>query len=592
MRKQYLPSPRLVSSVAMLALVAATAGCSTDFTRFNSDLYSSAVPAKSDAANPYPGVDNNTTASVSANRGYGVHEKAPLPVWGVSETVSQSDHAGYQPGAQASNQYPVGQYPAGQSANGVIDNRYSQPARTYATQTAGAVESYDLPKPVIDRKIKPASDQLTTSSVRTNTVSAAKSAIQEPVARVEKSVAAVETKVQQTTTQTAANVQPLTDRRGWTKAGGTYVTLREGETLYNLSKRYGVPVSALMGANDLTSADSVKAGQQMLIPTYVYSSNSSVSAPDDNPQTLAASSGRGSLHEPRNSSAAVPSKRATEQFAALGSSETSKDKIEKRYQPKTHSGPSENDEKIPDYSITTGSVSKDGGKGYTVKSGDSLIGIAKKHGVTVEALSRANKLSGSAIRIGQMLVLPSAEMVKAEANAQGVDPIVTGATSKVEPAKTTLTKPVTTTTQKAEPSEKAAVEEKTASVNAGAGFRWPVRGRIIANFGDSVASGRNDGIDISVPEGTAVKAAENGVVVYAGNELSTFGNLVLVRHENGWVSAYAHNKSIEVQKGATVKRGDVIAVSGRSGNAEMPKLHFELRRNSTPVDPVKHLADG
>ncbi len=122
-------------------------------------------------------------------------------------------------------------------------------------------------------------------------------------------------------------------------------------------------------------------------------------------------------------------------------------------------------------------------------------------------------------------------------------------------------------------------------------FRWPVHGRIISNFGDAVASGKNDGIDISVPEGTAVKAVENGVVVYAGNELQGLGNLVLVQHADGWVSAYAHNRDIEVKRGDEVRRGEILARSGRTGNADTPKLHFELRRHSKPVDPVRYL-DG
>jgi murein DD-endopeptidase MepM/ murein hydrolase activator NlpD len=122
-------------------------------------------------------------------------------------------------------------------------------------------------------------------------------------------------------------------------------------------------------------------------------------------------------------------------------------------------------------------------------------------------------------------------------------------------------------------------------------FRWPVRGRIVSNFGDALVTGKNDGIDISVPEGTAVKAVENGVVVYSGSELEGLGNLVLIQHANGWVSAYAHNRDIDVKRGDQVLRGQVVARSGKSGNAETPKLHFELRRYSKPVDPVRYL-DG
>ncbi|NIX77248.1 M23 family metallopeptidase [Microvirga terricola] len=126
--------------------------------------------------------------------------------------------------------------------------------------------------------------------------------------------------------------------------------------------------------------------------------------------------------------------------------------------------------------------------------------------------------------------------------------------------------------------------DQTASVSGE--FRWPARGRVIAGFG---ADGGNEGINIAVPEGTPVKAAEAGTVTYAGSEVKGYGNLVLIRHENGYVSAYAHNGSLSVKRGEQVKRGQVIATSGQSGNVTSPQLHFEIRKGSTPVDPLKHL---
>jgi len=117
-------------------------------------------------------------------------------------------------------------------------------------------------------------------------------------------------------------------------------------------------------------------------------------------------------------------------------------------------------------------------------------------------------------------------------------------------------------------------------------FRWPARGRVIQGF----APGGNDGINIAVPEGTSVKAAEGGVVAYAGNELKGYGNLVLIRHPNGYVTAYAHNGEITVKRGDHVARGQIIAKSGQSGNVGSPQLHFELRRGATPVDPTNYMA--
>jgi murein DD-endopeptidase MepM/ murein hydrolase activator NlpD len=120
-------------------------------------------------------------------------------------------------------------------------------------------------------------------------------------------------------------------------------------------------------------------------------------------------------------------------------------------------------------------------------------------------------------------------------------------------------------------------------------FRWPVRGRVIAGFGSKPNGVQNDGINLAVPEGTPVKAADDGVVAYAGNELKGYGNLVLIRHSNGYVSAYAHARELLVKRGDTIKRGQVIANSGQTGNVTSPQLHFEIRKGSTPVDPTQFL---
>ena len=100
---------------------------------------------------------------------------------------------------------------------------------------------------------------------------------------------------------------------------------------------------------------------------------------------------------------------------------------------------------------------------------------------------------------------------------------------------------------------------------------------------------QSDGINIALPEGTPVKAAESGVVAYAGNELKGYGNLVLIRHDNGFVSAYANNGDLKVKKGDVIRRGQVVATSGQTGNVSSPQLHFELRKGSTPVDPMQYL---
>lgn len=133
---------------------------------------------------------------------------------------------------------------------------------------------------------------------------------------------------------------------------------------------------------------------------------------------------------------------------------------------------------------------------------------------------------------------------------------------------------------------KAPAPEPEATASVSGDFRWPARGRVIAGFG---ANGGNEGINIAVPEGTPVKATEAGTVTYAGSEVKGYGNLVLIKHENGYVSAYAHNGSLNVKRGEQVKRGQVIATSGQTGNVTSPQLHFEIRKGAQPVDPMKYL---
>jgi murein DD-endopeptidase MepM/ murein hydrolase activator NlpD len=120
-------------------------------------------------------------------------------------------------------------------------------------------------------------------------------------------------------------------------------------------------------------------------------------------------------------------------------------------------------------------------------------------------------------------------------------------------------------------------------------FRWPVRGKVITTYGAKTNGKSNDGINLAVPEGTPVKAAEDGVVAYSGNELKGYGNLVLVRHSNGYVTAYAHASELMVKRGDTIKRGQIIAKSGQSGEVGSPQLHFEIRKGSSPVDPLQFL---
>jgi murein DD-endopeptidase MepM/ murein hydrolase activator NlpD len=293
--------------------------------------------------------------------------------------------------------------------------------------------------------------------------------------------------------------------------------------------------------------------------------------------------------------------------------------------------------------------SAEGGTPISVAQGETADVLSKRYGIPADALLKANGLTSAAqVRPGARVIIPvynvngapratasaapaSSARTIAEAHAEKIKLLKgkspsnaavadksAAAAQKVAPAKdqskklaaaskpeAVATQPIKTAaltkqdvakvkaegavveTKKPELQESAPAEAaKAGADSANPEFRWPARGRIIQGF----KAGGNDGINIAVPEGTSVKAAESGVVAYAGSELKGYGNLILIRHPNGFVSAYANNGDIEVKRGETVKRGQVIAKSGQSGNVATPQLHFELRKGATPVDPTLYLA--
>jgi murein DD-endopeptidase MepM/ murein hydrolase activator NlpD len=377
----------------------------------------------------------------------------------------------------------------------------------------------------------------------------------------------------------AARPQPAiaeeTSVKGWSSAGGTRVTVKEGETVYNLSRRFGVPADVIMKSNGLTESDGLKAGAKIVIPTYVYSDRAGVSAPDNNPKTANAKSSRGE-QQPTD-----PNQQTQQNLAVLPQTPKAKDGSGA-----TTTASADNRNAKPAGTAGT----------YKVQEGDTLSRISRNTGVSVTALKEANGLSDGLIRIGQTLKIPGAggSTQVASAAPAATDKVVTNATAKPAAAAPGAKQAAEgekvaayTPPKKAEKVIQQA--DETAPDATGIGrMRWPVRGRVISQYGKG--SGKsNDGIDISVPEGTPVKAAENGVVIYAGDGLKEFGNTVLVRHEDGLVTVYGHASTLKVARGDTVKRGQEIAVSGMSGQTDAPKLHFEVRKNSSPVDPSSYL---
>jgi murein DD-endopeptidase MepM/ murein hydrolase activator NlpD len=234
---------------------------------------------------------------------------------------------------------------------------------------------------------------------------------------------------------------------------------------------------------------------------------------------------------------------------------------------------------------------------HVVNHGDTLMGIARRNHITAGELAKANGLEpGAKLRIGMKLNVPAKASAALPATSQ---PIVAQAAPASVPPATKLAAVTTDPQQKARlaqttnveeaPAAEAPVIKATEATGALPTFRWPVRGKVITSYGAKTNGKSNDGINLAVPEGTPVKAAEDGVVAYSGNELKGYGNLVLIRHSNGYVTAYAHASELMVKRGDTIKRGQVIAKSGQSGEVGSPQLHFEIRKGSSPVDPLQFL---
>lgn len=396
---------------------------------------------------------------------------------------------------------------------------------------------------------------------------AAASAEETPAATARQSKPALD----ETTTGTvAAAPAPAADEtiKGWSRAGGTQITAKDGETVYNLSKRFGVPADIIMKMNGLTKENGLKVGQKIVIPTYVYSAKAGVSSPDSDPRTAEAKSSRGVKEK-----TPLPAEQPAEKTAVLSNS------------PKVKEGDKAGERKAADSGGT-----------YTVVAGDSLSKISRKTGVGITALKEANGLGDGTLRIGQVLKLGGKATVAAAKPADAkktpeLDPSTTASVAPAEkkPETGNLAEYTPPRTSKAIEQAAADAPEAEAPDSTGIGrMRWPVTGKVVSGFGRS-GGAKNDGIDISVPKGTPVKAAENGVVIYAGDGLKEFGNTVLVRHDNGLVTVYGHASELKVQRGQKVKRGEEIAVSGMSGNAKTPRLHFEVRKDSAPVDPKTFL---
>lgn len=339
--------------------------------------------------------------------------------------------------------------------------------------------------------------------------------------------------------------------------------LAQGETLDTISSRYGVPRAAIMSANGLSNAN-VAPGTRITIPVYNAAAASAPAAPAAAPA-------------PVRQVAQAPVE--TQRFVAGPSAAP-------RATPPAAVDPKAQAKAAAEAKVTAAAEAKAKAAADAQAMKESRARFAAEAKAKADARKTAAlptpAAKPAAAPVAAVKPAPEARPVKAA--AQPAKPVVVASAPAAEPKPTAIPKadPVP------EPKTTASIpkQEEEASSSDKADFRWPARGRVISGYS---GKGGNEGINIAVPEGTPIKAAEGGTVAYAGSELKGYGNLVLIRHPNGYVSAYAHNGELKVKRGDTVKRGQVVANSGQSGNVSSPQLHFELRKGSAPVDPTPYL---
>ena len=330
--------------------------------------------------------------------------------------------------------------------------------------------------------------------------------------------------------------RPASERPPVSKAAAQFttpgsVTVQSGDTLYGLSRRNNVPIRAIINANNIAPPYVLRVGQTLTLPRQAY---------------------------------------------------------------------------------------------HQVAPGDSVASIARAYGVSSQELVRLNEIEAPyVIYVGQPVLLPTtiggqtvatnAAVVgslprppaqpQAAGTASGgstvtsVSPALGGGTVSANPIEAPgapNAASVPSTPQAPGPvaslPEAAAPPPEAPIVAPASAFIWPVQGNVLSGYGPKAGGLYNEGINIAVPQGTPVRASQDGEVVYVGNELRGYGNLLLLRHPNGWVTAYAHNETLLVQRGDKVRRGQAIARAGSSGSVDSPQVHFEIRQGTRSVDPMRYLA--
>lgn len=326
--------------------------------------------------------------------------------------------------------------------------------------------------------------------------------------------------------------------------------VKPGDTLYGLSRQYQVDTAELVRLNNLQQPYTLKAGQTLRLPgqSPVPASTTAIAsaAPVAKPPGMPAPGRKPEAPPAASSMPAERAQRPTVEVATLP--------------PPPSSAP-----------VTTGPT-----RPVVIAPPATASGSAPgRKGVEAETLAPPSAAA-------QAQAAPAAVAVAPDRR-----PAPPPASTNPPSASAPVAEPPPTQVAAAPPP--APPREETVPARAGNRFLWPVRGTILSGFGEKPGGLRNDGINIGAPRGTAVAAAENGVVAYAGNQLKSFGNLVLIRHDGGWVTVYAHLDAIGVEQGQRVTRGQGIGTVGQTGNVRSPQLHFAVRKGEQVLNPVDQL---
>lgn len=340
-----------------------------------------------------------------------------------------------------------------------------------------------------------------------------------------------------------------------------------GETLYRIAQNYEVDVDAVAQANQLDTPYTIFVGQSLRIPEAP--GRQSDQAPD---QQVAADSG--------------------------SDEEQSSDSSSGWRNPERQSTSSESGERQPDGEprvltpTSSSSTSSSGDRSVRAEQLDEPSAASQETESGTSADDTPDEDSTGSNDTSDRDSDDAAVPAEADVTAQPVEDVEDDEEAGQTPEPATSADPTPT------PEETETVNQEQANLPAvsapaersGDRFTWPLDGQVISEFGPKDDGQHNDGINIDAARGTPIRAADNGVVAYAGSELRGYGNLIILRHADGWVTAYGHADRITVQRGESVSVGDTIGEVGSTGTVSSPQLHFEIRRESTPVDPMDHLA--